>query len=216
VRELLWLADGKSLAYIAQRAEGVSVEIVDLSTGAHRVIRDDLENAARLSQNPATGKITFWWRDRDRDVWIVSYSPNGQLIHESRLIQSLRPPGLLEVFRNPYEFVRIPEVYPSPDGSMYVISAWRWLGELISLQLIAADGSWSKEITVQAAPSPPKSVIYVSNILWSPDSKRFLVAYRDVDNYRHEAVDIWSADGTIVSTIMQQGNTGALTWDACN
>lgn len=216
VREVTWLADGKSLAYVAQRDSRVSVEIADLKTGTHRVIRDHLENAARLSQNPATGKITFWWRDTDRRAGIASYLPDGQLLHETYLIQSLRPPGLLEVFRNPYEWVRIPEVYPSPDGSMVIISAWRWLGELISLQLVAADGSWSKEISVPAASTSRKSFIYVSNILWSPDSKRFLVAYRDVDNFPHEAVDIWKSDGTMVSTVIQNGITSALTWSACN
>jgi WD40 repeat protein len=216
VRDIIWLADGQSLAYIALRDSKVSVEIADLNTGKYRVIRDHLEDAARLSQNPATGKITFWWRDKDRSAGIASYTPNGQLLHEARLIHSLRPPGLLEVFRNPYEFMRIPEIYPSPDGSRYVISAWRWLGELISLQLVAADGSWSKDISLQAFPSPPKSVIYISNILWSPDSKRFLVAYRDIDDYPNQPIDIWSADGTPVSMVVEQGDTGALTWNACN
>jgi hypothetical protein len=87
---------------------------------------------------------------------------------------------------------------------------------LISLQLVAADGSWSKDISLQAFPSPPKSVIYISNILWSPDSKRFLVAYRDIDDYPNQPIDIWSADGTPVSMVVEQGDTGALTWNACN
>lgn len=175
VQDLRWLNDGQSLAYVSARLQGQALEIVNLKTGAHRQIGTAVAQIARLTQNPQTGVLTYWWRTEQQTtgintIGISSYMPDGTLIHQAQLSE---PIDGLEIFRNPYVWSKNVEIFPSPDAKVYLVrySPDRWPNYPSSVQLIAADGSWS-QVIYKGGPVTPNYPPLITPALWSPDSQR--------------------------------------------
>lgn len=169
IRDLVWLNDGQSLAYIGVQADGVDVETINLKTGVHGQIGSAIAQIERLTQNPQNSMLSFWWRTKQdaTDIGttgISSYTPDGKLIHSAQLSY---PINGIEIFRNPYDWTRNAEIFQSPDGKVYAV---RHNSIPQGVELIAADGSWSRVIYTGNPVGQYGEEI--SKPFWSPDSQR--------------------------------------------
>src|SRR5262249_30415788 len=138
IHDLHWMADGRSLAYVAQRANGTNVEIIDLETVAHRQLSTAYQDIERLEENPTAGTVSFWWHMQNGGkTGIDTYGINGSLVHHTLL--TLNMDGI-EVFRSAYRWTGTPELFRSPDGRVYAVRVnrgWQFPYEPQGLELIA-------------------------------------------------------------------------------
>ncbi len=211
IHDLNWLADGRSLAYVAQRSTGVSVEIADLGTGVYRQMGSTYQAIAQLEENPNAGALSFWWHSVTGQTGIDTYRIDGNLAYHTAL--KLNIDGI-EIFRSPYRWIAYPEIFRSPDGSTYAVRedrGWPFNNYPKGMELIAADGSWSRLIIQGSYGSQNINTIYEP--LWSPDSK--MVVFGGQVGY-NPIMTVLRADGTRISDIHSVYTTRGLGWTQCN
>lgn len=210
VHDLHWMADGESLAYVAQRANGTRVEIVNLDTVARRQLSGGYQDIEQLEENSTTGTISYWWQVSGGKTGIDTYGTNGSLIYHKFL--TLNVDGL-EVFRSAYRWSAAPEIFRSPDGRTYAVRVnpnRQFTYGPLGLELIAADGSWSR--LVVNGNSSPQNPYSLGEPVWSPDSKMIVVG--EYIGY-NSMLTVLRADGTQVSDFPSYYVTNGLAWTQC-
>jgi Tol biopolymer transport system component len=192
VRDLRWLIDGKTLAYVARRSDGFSVETVDLNAGTITHLMSGLAQVTQLAQDARTGQITFWWRQPDGSVGYDAYRPDGQRLYR------LRSSGQIDDERR---------LYWSPDGRTAAVRLGTRGSE--TLQLVSRDGQ---------ARTVRFGLVGLGDPLWSPDS--WALAFTQVDKAVYNGnmtLEVVTSEGEDVRRFGEyRGVYANLSWTRCD
>jgi Tol biopolymer transport system component len=192
IENVRWLVDGQSLAFIAERREGFSVEVANLETGALRRLGDGMARVVGLEHNRDTGQITFWWRRADGSSGVDGYSLDGTRLYRLEAAGSIDSPRM----------------FWSPDGRVAALKLGPRSDE--TLQLASRDNALSQAIR--------SGLLGLGDPLWSPDSSMvaFTQAVRGVKNGQ-VTLEIVRADGSQVRQFDQyRGFFQNLAWTRCD
>jgi Tol biopolymer transport system component len=213
VRDLRWLSDGKSLAFVAWRgnAQGkpfFSAEVINLETGQLRRLADGFVQISMFAVDTRSGGITFWWRMADGQIGADSYKPDGTRLYRFRADASTGASINGQLSQGQYWTALqpgSPQVFPAPDGSIAALK----LGPLgnESLQLASSDGAWTRLIR--------SGLSGLGDPVWSPDGR--MLAFTQSVKGQPVTLSVIRADGSPVQDINRFARDYAgLTWTKCD
>jgi Tol biopolymer transport system component len=167
VRDLRWLNDGRSLAYIAKRREGYSLEVADLESGQTRTLLDRLDEVRELTYED--GLLRLAWRKGTKAA-LSAYDDSGESVYTLAWEDALQVSERLALFF-------------SPDKQYAAIKTGDYYHEM--LYLTRTDGSSGRTV---------RSELYgLGDPLWSPDSK--MLAFTQSPVWSEMSLEVVTADG---------------------
>lgn len=147
VHDVQWYWKDKTspiyLAYVTSAKEGQRLEAINPRTGNPEFIGEQKAKIAQVVYHRNAEYFSYWWQDTEKNIGISSYQADG--IHKATNALPIKVYGL-EIFRDPYQWVGTQEIYPSPDGSTFMIRHYEFYGteNKYSTAIIHADGAWSR------------------------------------------------------------------------
>jgi Tol biopolymer transport system component len=188
VRDLHWLNDGRSLAYIAKRREGYSLELADLESGEIRVLLDGLDEVREMSYED--GGLWLAWR-KGAQAALSGYNDSGDSIYTL-------------AWEGPLPTSKRLAVFFSPDQQYAAIKTGDFYHEM--LYIARTDGSWGR--TVRA------DLYGLGDPLWSPDSK--ILAFTQATNWGEMSLEVVTTDGSDLWRADSYPEAyGGLVWQRC-
>jgi hypothetical protein len=172
IRNLVWSPETQHLVYIGVTLElEYRVELADLNTGEHQVLRDGLSGVEYIQYDAAQGLFTFMWYTHDGAFGYAGYDTEGQLAFA--YLESHR-------FRQ----------FPSPDGQTVAIKGVTPTGETL---LLATDNGETQYILGSHLDG-------LGDPVWSPDSQMVMFTQwiepgqTTVHVYTVEGEKVWSSE----------------------
>jgi Tol biopolymer transport system component len=150
VRDLRWLNDGDSLAYVAWRGDEASIEIADTATGEHRTLVDGFSDVQDINYDRQNKRLTFWWQMDDGKSGKAAYALDG-----TRIYHITYPPG----------FGAEAKEFWSPDGTMVALKSDLNTSQIDDEQLVLAYIDDRSPLVLR------QNLTGLGDPLWSPDSR---------------------------------------------
>ena len=167
VRDLAWLNDNRSLAYIAKRREGYSLELLDLETGETRTLLDGLDEVRELTY--ADGLLRLAWR-KGIQAALSAYDDNGEPAYTLAWEDALQVSEQIALFFSPdqqYAAIKTGEYY---HERLYLARTYGSSGRMVRSELYG-----------------------LGDPLWSPDSK--MLAFTQAPGWSEMSLEVVTADG---------------------
>jgi hypothetical protein len=194
VTSIIWLDE--AFVYAVEKEQGRNAVLVNLYSGTHQILANELTTLDSMEENSATGGITFRWQTADGQAGFDTYAPDGEQIHHFILAGSAIPIDDTGFPRS---------LYWSPNGNkaLLIFDANGSRG----LQLASTDGE-SQVIR----PKLP----WVYTPYWSPDDH--MLAFIAVNLPGIATLDVVTADGENVAQFEQFPtlvNAPQMHWTRC-
>jgi hypothetical protein len=177
IRNLTWLDGGKALAFITERLNRFSAELLDLKNGIRHGLLDKKRAITSVPWTASANQVAYHWIAADATDWIDAFGPDGRLLYEFQAGDSV--------------FSRL---YPAPGG------------RVAAMKVILQPGSaWGNGLMVASADGQPPRVIRdgiieVDNVYWSPDSKA--LAFTQIGQNGVWTLEVMTVEGRTVQSFI--------------
>jgi Tol biopolymer transport system component len=172
IQSLRWSLDNRYLMYIGVTPElAYSIDLVNLSTGEHQVLRADLSGVELVQYDTARGLFTFVWYTENGEFGFAGYNTDGTMAFD---------------YLRSHRFIQ----FPSPDGQTFAIKGWTPDGETL---LLATDEGETEYVLGSHLDG-------LGDPLWSPDSQMVMFTQwiqpseTTIHVYTLEGVKLWSTE----------------------
>jgi hypothetical protein len=195
VWNLTWLDGSTTVAFLADKTNRTSAEMINLQSGARYRLLDRKRTIASIPWSINSSQIAYRWIDADGMEWVNTFGPNGRLLYEFKADRA--------VFGN---------VFPSPDAHtavMKVLTRPSAVGRY-GLMLSSSDGQSARIIR--------DDLIEVYDVFWSPDGQ--MLAFTGVAPDSGWLLEVMTADGETIRRfagnipILERGEP--VRWSTCS
>jgi Tol biopolymer transport system component len=192
VRDLRWLNDGDSLAYVAWRGDEASIEIADTATGEWRTLVEGFSDVQDFNYDHQNQRLSFWWQTDDGKSGKAAYALDGTQIYRITY-----PPGF---------GLRSKEFW-SPDGTMVALKSDLNNSRIDDEQLVLA------YIDDRAPVVLRQNLSGLGDPLWSPDSQ--LLAFTQSRDHRPPTLEVVDTAGNDVWDFAPYPIGRQIAWEEC-
>jgi Tol biopolymer transport system component len=116
-----WLQDGKALGYLLTQANGDSVGILNMATGAKQALIDGPLDVRFIATPGISDLLGVWWEANDLSPHLRAYAPDGTLAYQADGATLRAAPQ--DNNPNPYQAAD-GQLMRSPDGTLALVYSY--------------------------------------------------------------------------------------------
>ncbi len=125
-----WLLNGQALGYLISQANGQSVGILNMATGARHVLIDGPQDIRFIATPGINDLLAVWWEANDLSAHIKAYQPDGTLAYQADGASLIAAPD----GNNPSPYLAVSgQLMRSPDGKLAHVYGYSNFGSRISI-----------------------------------------------------------------------------------